>query len=271
MYFPLLNNRLSLASMTSSRFLSRKRLLNKIIRSQGLKHNLYLHILPADVSKGLSNNYQLWKVCHGEMSLNCFIKITQSSFSKYPTTLLQEGGKSDVVKKGKEIHIYLPLSCSVSKVTVSPDSSSTVLFSAFCPCAITNHSIPFHSQKCCNLDNKLYGYPVFSSEQYAHLGSTDWQKERFSPHPSFSIPQLLICISCTIVFLLSESGHSGTSRKWEGGNKRSSQDIYSLISLPAWLWSNWYGLSTEGHSSRALSTALFLASVNHSLQLLLQI
>lgn len=125
-----------------------------------------------------------------------------------------------MVKKEKEIHIYLALSCSVSKVTLSPDSSSTVLFSAFCPCAITNHSIPFHSQKCCNLDNKLYGYPVCSAVSSMLILDPQINRKRdFSPHPFFTIPQLLICISCIIVFLLSEFGHSGTSRKWEGGNK----------------------------------------------------
>lgn len=155
------------------------------------------------------------------MSLNCLIKITQSSFSKYPHYSITRGENlKNMVKKEKEIHIYLALSCSVSKVTLSPDSSSTVLFSAFCPCAITNHSIPFHSQKCCNLDNKLYGYPVCSVVSSMLILDPQIDRKRdFSPHPFFTIPQLLICISCIIVFLLSEFGHSGTSRKWEGGNK----------------------------------------------------
>lgn len=107
---------------------------------------------------------------------------------------------------------------------------------------------------------------MFSSKYYAHDGSTDREREREKDIFLYSTilhSQRLICITCIIVSLLSDFGHSealaGNTRV---GIKKSSQDIYSLISLPAWLWSSWYGPSTKGHSSKWLfctSTALYLA------------
>lgn len=95
------------------------------------------------------------------MSLDCFIKIIQSSFSKYLHYSIT-GGKNlkKELKVGKKIHIYLSLLCSVSKVTINPDLPGINLFYACCPSVIINSIVPFCSQKCCNLGSKLYGYPV---------------------------------------------------------------------------------------------------------------
>lgn len=78
------------------------------------------------------------------MSLDCFIKIIQSSFSKYPHYSIT-GGKNlkKALKEGKEIHIYLGLLCSVSKMTMSPDLPGTNLFYACSPSTIINSIVLF--------------------------------------------------------------------------------------------------------------------------------